>query len=68
MLAGVLGCSERAVQRLEAGGLPDLLTALKLELLYHVPLQQLFAGIYDRLREQFRPLPPTPTAPVRGDN
>lgn len=68
MLASVLGCSERAVQRLEAGGLPDFLTALKLELLYHVPLQQLFTGIYDRLREQFRPLPPTATAPVTIEN
>jgi len=54
-LATVLGCSERTIQRLEAGGVPDFVTAVKLELLYRVPLHQLFADAYARIRHAFQP-------------
>jgi DNA-binding XRE family transcriptional regulator/RNase H-fold protein (predicted Holliday junction resolvase) len=63
-LAATLGCSERAVQRYEAGALPDLVIALKLELLYRVPVQTLFAAAYARLQAAVQPLPAVTAVPL----
>ena len=51
-VARVLGCSEFEIIRHEQGRLPNLRSALKLELLYGVPVERLFAPLCQTLRRE----------------
>lgn len=52
-VAEVLKCSEHQIYRYERGHrLPDLKTALKLELLYRKPVRKLFRGLHEELAKQ----------------
>ena len=52
-VADALRCSEHQVYRYEQGRrLPDLKTAIRLELFYKASLQTLFAGLYEEARHQ----------------
>ena len=52
-VAEALKCAENQIYRYESGNrVPDLKTAIKLELLYRTTLQRLFAGLYEEAQEQ----------------
>jgi DNA-binding XRE family transcriptional regulator len=56
MVARMLGdCSRSTVARFEDGGqFPSLLTALRLEILYRVPIAFCYPEMYNRLRDSLR--------------
>jgi len=52
-VAEALKCAENQIYRYESGSrVPDLRTAIKLELLYRASLQRLFAGLYEEAEKQ----------------
>jgi transcriptional regulator with XRE-family HTH domain len=67
-VATLLGHKDTAmVCRYETGSsLPPLLTALKLEIIYRVPVAFIYGGIYDAMREKIRKQEETLAAPTQA--